>query len=146
MQRMIWLIARMNEIDPINDLFPGFDPDADREPFDSNKFHLEMMDFEGDEPSEIMRTARAWSGFTIEAAAERAGMSPGKLLDYERGITRPRWRTIERFARDIGVIGRSCPFCGNEKAVEPITNCFSAPFGVSDNEGSSDADALDGQP
>lgn len=130
MQLEIRLIVTMESTDSINEFFTDFDPDADREPFDSNKFHLEMLDFEGLDPSEIIRTARAWSGFTIEAAAERAGMSPGKLVDYEKGNVRPRWRTIERFAYDIGICGRNCPFCGNEKAVEPVTNSFSAPFAV----------------
>lgn len=140
MQRVIVLIGRMNSTDAIADLFPDFDPDAEREPFDSNKFHLEMMDFEGEEPGEIMRTVRAWSGFTIEEASARAGMSPGKLLDYESGNTRPRWKTIERFAYDIGVTGRTCPFCGGEKAVEPVTNSFSAPFGINDDAAAPEAE------
>lgn len=100
----------------------GFDPQADRKPFDGNRFLIEMAIIEGDDPGPTMRWIRAIAGFTLEAAAEKMGITAGKLLDYERQEVKPQWKTVFKFAEAIGVTGSTCPMCEQQKPVDPVTN------------------------
>ncbi|MBJ7458374.1 MAG: helix-turn-helix transcriptional regulator [Thermoleophilaceae bacterium] len=102
----------------------GFDPDAPREPSDSAHFEIEMARFEGNPPGQTMRWIRAWSGYTLEAAAEKMGVSPGKLLDYENGTVKPQWNTVFKLAEALGVTGRKCAACGGEKPIDPDALIF----------------------
>lgn len=103
---------------------PGFDADKSREPFDHARFDIEMAQFEGDHPGQTMRWIRAMSGYTLEAAAERMEISPGKLLDYENESVKAQWKTVFRLAEAIGVTGRRCAACGREKPVDSVTQGF----------------------
>ena len=40
---------------------------------------------------------------SVEQLAARAGLRAGRLAGYEAGVTEPRWQTLERLLRALGV-------------------------------------------
>jgi DNA-binding XRE family transcriptional regulator len=111
----------------MNDSAPSdfeFVPESDREPFDHLRFEIEMAQFEGEPPGPTMRWIRAIAGYTLEAAAEKMDISPGKLLDYENQTVKPQWKTVFKFAEAIGVTGRICAACGQEKPIDKAMQRF----------------------
>lgn len=102
----------------------GFDPEASREPFDHMRFEIEMVQFEGESPGHAMRWIRAISGYTLDAAAERMAISPGKLLDYENETVKAQWKTVFKLAGAVGVTGRRCAACGQDKPVDEVLHSY----------------------
>jgi transcriptional regulator with XRE-family HTH domain len=46
---------------------------------------------------------RREADLSVEQLAARAGLRPGRLAAYEAGVTEPRWETLERVLRAVGV-------------------------------------------
>jgi len=55
-----------------------------------------------DSPGKVLRQARSRAGLSQRALAERAGTSQPAIARYERGISTPSWKTLQRLAAACG--------------------------------------------
>lgn len=91
-------------------MFEDWGPVEPPTPEEFFEFQIEAMRFEGELYEDIIRFVRKQSGLSIQEAAARTGVTPGRLLDWELGAVRPTWASVRRLAIALALIeGRDEP-------------------------------------